>query len=110
LQSVLFDVIFLAPPGKHAFNFWKTETDDFQTEAMWIAEFLPNEGFDGTRISILGIAEGNNLGQECLGLIGKYVQKSQLAVSEIHGSSRLLILGLMGNLPYLPRDPTIPSS
>jgi hypothetical protein len=49
-----------------------------ESEIMWAADFLPNEGFDRTRISIFGSDNKNDPAQECLDKIAEYLRKSAL--------------------------------
>lgn len=42
-------VVILAPPGKHPYEYWMGR---FDGQLMWLVDFLANEGFDATRISV----------------------------------------------------------
>jgi len=73
-------IILLTRPGQHPFDFWKADADDSGTEVMWVADFLPNEGFDRTRISILGNGKKDvsHPGQEYLDTIVDFVQQADV--------------------------------
>ena len=48
---------------------------------MWAADFLPNEGFDGTRISIFGSGNKKDPAKECFDKVAEYLRKSELVTS-----------------------------
>lgn len=45
----IYSIIVLTPVDSHPYDVWRGEGGD-----IWVADFLTNEGFDRTRISIFG--------------------------------------------------------
>lgn len=87
LTFVPNSIITLTPPGQHPYNFWKSDAGD-----MWLADFLPNEGFDATRISVFGTTEHDSsdlqkASREFLDRVKKFKDKSKSVSSSLHSPS-----------------------